>query len=157
MKRLHPFLILTGVIGALTNILAIISYLRGALPLARWKLSSGLVLAATFVLLAYSLTIWSSLTWRWARARPSSTTPASRRGALFLLNLLLAFPLLVLWAYTLISTLAPTSFPHPLEGLRLLNLPGTIDAGSAGASPDGRMPPARRPIWPRLAWLLAAA
>jgi len=38
-----------------------------------------------------------------------------------------------------------------------VNLPGTIDAGSAGASPDGRMPPARRPIWPRLAWLLAAA
>jgi hypothetical protein len=111
MKRLHPFLIFTGAIGALANIVAIASYLSGALPLARWHLSSGLVLAGTFVLLAYSLTIWSSLTWRWARARPGATTAASRRGALFLLDLLLAFPLLVLWAYLLVSALSPASFP----------------------------------------------
>jgi len=111
MKRLHPFLILTGVIGTLANILAIASTLSGALPLARWHLSSGLMLAGTFVLLAYSLTIWSTLTWRWARARPGAATPASRHAALFLLNLLLGFPLLVLWAYLLINTLAPAAFP----------------------------------------------
>jgi hypothetical protein len=110
MKRLHPFLIFTGAVGALANIVAIASYLSGALP-PRWQLSSGLVLAGTFVLLAYSLTIWSSLTWRWARARPNASTPASRRWALFLLDLLLAFPLLVLWAYLLVSTLAPASLP----------------------------------------------
>lgn len=111
MKRLHPFLILTGALGALANIVAIASTLSGALPLARWHISSGLVLAGTFVLLAYSLTIWSTLTWRWARARPGAPTPASRRAGLFLLNLLLGFPLLVLWAYLLVTTLAPTTFP----------------------------------------------
>ncbi len=113
MKRLHPFLIFTGVIGTLANLLAIISTVSGRLPLtlARWHVSNGLLLAGTFVLLAYSLTIWSSLTWRWVRARPETAAPASRHAALFLLNLLLGFPLLVLWAYLFISTLAPTTFP----------------------------------------------
>jgi hypothetical protein len=121
MKRLHPFLIVTGVIGALANIVAIARTLQGAPPLGRWHVSSGLVLAGSFVLLAYSLTIWSTLAWRWVRARPAAPPP-SRRAALFLANLLLTFPLLVLWTYLLISTLAPAAFPADQHWILALGL-----------------------------------
>jgi hypothetical protein len=122
MKRLHPFLIVTGIVGALANIVAIAGYLQGAPPLARWHISSDLVLAGTFVLLAYSLTVFSTLAWRWVQARPAASQPSSRRAALFLANLLLTFPLVVLWIYLLISALAPAAFPTDQHWLLALAL-----------------------------------
>ncbi len=104
MKRLHPFLVVTGLIGVGANLLAIFGYLGGNHDLGGWHPDPGLVAALTFVLLGYALTVWATLTWRWTQSRPASPNVApSPHQARLLLNGLVAFPLLTFWLNLLFS------------------------------------------------------
>jgi hypothetical protein len=111
MRRLNPFLIVTGLIGLVANLLAIAGYLTGRQALGGWHPDPGLLAALTFVLLAYSLIIWSALTWRWMHLRAEAPTPTPRRAAMALLNALVAFPLLTFWLDLLFSIVLYVDVP----------------------------------------------
>lgn len=115
MKRLHPFLVVTGLFGVAANLLAIFGYLAGTRDLAGWHFDPGLVAALTLVLLAYGLTVWATLTWRWTRARADEATP--RHTAMLLLNGLVAFPLLTFWLDLVFSVVLYPDVPTALRWL----------------------------------------
>lgn len=115
MKRLHPFLVVTGLFGVAANLLAIFGYLAGTRDLGGWHPDPGLVAALTLVLLAYGLTVWATLTWRWTEARADAA--ASRRTAMLLLNGLAAFPLLTFWLNLVFSVVLYPDVPTPLRWL----------------------------------------
>ncbi len=118
MKRLHPFLVVTGLIGVGANLLAIFGYLAGNHDLGGWQPDPGLVAALTFVLLAYALTVWSTLTWRWTQARASAPDAVpTQHAARLLLNGLAAFPLLTFWLDLLFSITLYSDVPTPSRWL----------------------------------------
>ncbi len=104
MKRSNLILLITGIVGATANILAIISYFDEAGFLAARRPDPGWLLALSFVTLAYLLTMWSALAWRWTRRPGRKPAEGSRRTSLFLLNALATFPLLAFWLYLLSSS-----------------------------------------------------
>jgi hypothetical protein len=97
MKRADGFLIVTGVVSLAANVLAILSTLSENGLFHTWGWDRGLLAVLTFVLAAYTLTIWSTLTWRWTRRLAANTRGFSRRPAMFLIDSLVAFPLLTAW------------------------------------------------------------
>jgi hypothetical protein len=103
MRRTNDFLIVTGAVSFVANILAILSTLfeGGLFRIREWN--RGLLAVLIFMLAAYTLTIWSTLTWRWTRRLPANTRGFSRRPAMFLLDSLIAFPLLTVWLEMLFS------------------------------------------------------
>ena len=103
MKRSNVFVIATGVVSLAANILAILSYLSEEDSLFGWRLDRGLLTALTFVLLAYCLSVYSVLTRRWVQGQRQGPKWKSRYIAAFLLNGLVAFPLLSLWLHLLFS------------------------------------------------------
>lgn len=115
MKRLHPFLVVTGLFGVAANLLAIFGYLAGNRHLGDWQPDPGLVAALTLVLLAYGLTVWATLTWRWTESRADAA--ASRRTAMLLLNGLVAFPLLTFWLDLVFSVVLYPDVPTALRWL----------------------------------------
>ena len=117
MKRLHPFLVVTGLFGIAANLLAIFGYLAGNRDLGGWHPDPGLIAALSLVLLAYGLTVWAILTWRWTRARTAADAPAPRRIAMLLLNGLAAFPLLTFWLDLVFSVVLYPDVPTPLRWL----------------------------------------
>lgn len=108
MTRSQAFFIITAFVGLVANLLAIAGYFGDQGPLASWQLDPGLLIAATFVVMAYGLAVWSALVWHWTGASdPDADTPHAR-GARFLLNALAAFPCLAGWLYLLATTKAQT-------------------------------------------------
>ena len=103
MKRSNVFVIITGVVSLTANILAILSYLSEEDPLFGWRPDRGLLTALTFVLLAYCLSMCSVLTRRWVHRQRQGPKRRSRHIAAFLINGLVAFPLLTLWLHLLFS------------------------------------------------------
>ena len=103
MKRSNVFVVITGVVSLTANILAILSYLSEEDPLFGWRPDRGLLTALTFVLLAYCLSMCSVLTRRWVHRQRQKPKRRSRHIAAFLLNGLVAFPLLTLWLHLLFS------------------------------------------------------
>jgi hypothetical protein len=103
MKRSNVFVIVTGVASLIANILAILSYLSEGDALFGWRPDRGLLTALTFVLLAYCLSMCSVLTRRWVQGKRQGPKRQSRYIAAFLLNGLVAFPLLTLWLHLLFS------------------------------------------------------
>lgn len=120
MKRLNPFLIVTGLIGMVANILAILGYLSGERSLAGWRPNPGLVLALSIVLMAFGLVIWSTLVWRWNKRDIGTSSPNGRRAAMFLLNGLATFPLLTFWLDLLFSIVLYVDVPSPQRWLLAL-------------------------------------
>ena len=103
MKRSNVFVIVTGVVSLVANVLAILSSLSEEDPLFGWHPDRGLLTALTFVLLAYCLSMCSVLTHRWVHGQRQGPKRKSRHIAAFLLNGLVAFPLLTLWFHLLFS------------------------------------------------------
>lgn len=104
MKRPDLFFILTGLVSLIANLLAILAYFSDTGLFAGWRPDRGLLVALTFVLLAYGLATWSALVWRWTERRARHLMPRSRHAAALLLDGLAAFPLLALWLHLLFST-----------------------------------------------------
>jgi hypothetical protein len=103
MKRPNVFLIVTGLVSLAANVLTILSYFSNEEFAAVWKLDRGLLVALTFILMAYALVVWSALVWRWASRFGQGKRPRSRNPATFLLNGLVSFPLWTIWLYMLFS------------------------------------------------------
>jgi len=97
MKRSNVFVVISGLISLTVNVLAIVSYFGEGGAFADWHIDPGLWVAITFVLMAYSLTAWSVLIWRWTHKRARSSGRKVHRSATFLLTALAAFPLLTVW------------------------------------------------------------
>jgi hypothetical protein len=107
MKRSHVFFILSGVISMLANVAAILSYFQGV---NAFRPDRGLLIAVTFVLMAYALASWSLWVWR----RTEGSAPVRRfsaRPAAFILNALLCFPLLTLWLSLLFTVVFFPALP----------------------------------------------
>jgi hypothetical protein len=113
MKRLHPFVVASGLIGMLANSLSILGHLAGWWALPGGRIDPGLVLAVTFVIMAYGLAVWAALAWRWAHARPVPADALARRAATLLLTTLAAFPLITLWLNLLFSVVWYTDVATP--------------------------------------------
>jgi hypothetical protein len=122
MKRANGFLIVTGVVSLTANVLAILSALSedGLFRTQEWD--RGLLAVLTFVLAAYTLTIWSTLTWRWTRRLAANTRGFSRRPAMFLLNSLVAFPLITAWLEMLFSVVLFVATPPAERWLLALGI-----------------------------------
>ena len=103
MKRSNVFVIVTGMVSLAANILAILSYLSEEAPLFGWRPDRGLLTVLTFVLLAYCLSMCAVLTRRWVYRQRQGPKRNTRHIAAFLLNGLVAFPLLTLWLHLLFS------------------------------------------------------
>jgi hypothetical protein len=103
MKRSNVFFIITGLVSMAANVLAILSYLSEEDPFFERRPDRGLLTVLTLVLLAYCLALWSTLTRRWVRRQRQGPKQGSRYIATFLLNGLIAFPLLTLWLHLLFS------------------------------------------------------
>ncbi len=108
MRRPHPFLILTGLVGLAANLLAIVAALGGRLLPALGRPDPGLLAALAFVALGDGLALWSALVWRWARRHAS---PARRRTAAAWLNALAGLPLLTLWLYLIFGAALYADLP----------------------------------------------
>jgi len=103
MKRLHPFVITSGLIGMLANSLSILGHVSGWWSLPGGRVDPGLGLAVTFVVTAYGLAVWAAMAWRWAHTRRAPADALARRGATLVLITLVAFPLITLWLNLLFS------------------------------------------------------
>ncbi|HEY44645.1 MAG TPA: hypothetical protein G4O11_11750 [Anaerolineae bacterium] len=103
MKRSNVFVLITGLVSLAANVLAILSYLSEEDPFFGWRPDRGLLTVLTFVLLAYCLAMWSTLTRRWVHRHRQGPKRGARYTATFLLNGLIAFPLLTLWLHLLFS------------------------------------------------------
>ncbi len=103
MKRSNVFVVITGLISLTANVLAVVSYFTEAGAFADWHIDPGLWIAIVFVLMAYSLTAWSVLSWRWTHGRTQGGKRKVHRSATFLLTALAAFPLLTVWLSALFS------------------------------------------------------
>jgi uncharacterized membrane protein YhaH (DUF805 family) len=103
MKRSNVFVIITGLVSLAANVLAILSYLSEEDPFFGWRPDRGLLTVLTLVLLAYCLAMWSILSRRWVHRQRKGPKRDSRYIAAFLLNGLIAFPLLTLWLHLLFS------------------------------------------------------
>lgn len=108
MRRPHPFLIVTGLVGLAANLLAIAAALRGHLLPRLGRPDPGLLAALAFVALGDVLALWSALVWRWARRQAS---PGRARAAALWLNALAALPLGTLWLYLLFSAALYADLP----------------------------------------------
>ena len=102
MRWLNGFALATGLIGMTANILGILTYLENH-PWAGWRPDAGLLLVASFLLMAYSLAVWSAFSWRWVRQQAGCIHDG--RSVRALLNALAAFPPLTLWSYLLLSVI----------------------------------------------------
>jgi uncharacterized membrane protein YhaH (DUF805 family) len=103
MKRSNVFVIITGMASLAANILAILSHLSEENPLFGWRPDRGLLAVLTLVLLAYCLSMCAVLTRRWVYRQRRGPKRKNRYIAAFLLNGLVAFPLLTLWLHLLFS------------------------------------------------------
>lgn len=110
MKRSNVFLVVTGLVSLVANVLAILSYFTNDGAFA--GSDPGLMVALTFVLMIYSLATWSAITWRWAQGRIQGNKRPTRRPATFLLNALATFPLLTIWLMVLFSVVGFTGVPN---------------------------------------------
>jgi hypothetical protein len=112
MQRYNKFLLISGWVSLIANILAIASYFDVGGVLAGWRLDPGLLVAGSFLTLAYALAVWS--VWVWRRAGGPSAKASSMRSAHFLLTALAALPALTLWVYLLTGALLawPLSTVH---------------------------------------------
>lgn len=112
MKRYNVLLIITGVVSLAANLLAVVGYFTHQGPFAAWEVDSGLLTVLVLILLAYLMSIWSALVWKWTQGRDPRPTKGTRRAASFLLNALAAFPVLSLGGYMLLTAvLPPDSLP----------------------------------------------
>lgn len=118
MKRSNVFLVVTGLVSLVANVLAILSYFINDGAFA--GSDPGLMVALTFLLMTYSLATWSAITWRWAQGRIHGNKRPARRPATFLLNALATFPLLTVWLAVLFSVAAFSSMPTPERWLLAL-------------------------------------
>ncbi|NIS80601.1 MAG: hypothetical protein GTO14_10440 [Anaerolineales bacterium] len=109
MKRSNVFLIVTGLVSLAANVFAIMSYFTEEGAFVGWQMDPGLMVALTFVLMAYSLATWSAMAWRWAQGR----IQGNKRPATFLLNALTTFPLMTVWLMVLFSVVGFTEMPTP--------------------------------------------
>ena len=100
MKWLNVVTLATGLIGMVANILGILTYLETHLWPAR-KPEPGSILVVSFLLMAYSLAVWSAFCWRWVTRQPGRFR--NGRSIRVLLHALAAFPPLTLWSYLLLS------------------------------------------------------
>jgi uncharacterized membrane protein YhaH (DUF805 family) len=103
MKRSNVFFFITGLVSLAANVLAILSYLSEEDPFFGWRPDRGLLTILTLVLLAYCLAMWSILSRRWVHRQRQGPKRDSRYIAAFLLNGLIAFPLMTLWLHLLFS------------------------------------------------------
>jgi hypothetical protein len=101
MKRYNMLLWISGWVGLIANILAILGTLddRGWLP---WELGGGSSVAIVFVSMAYSLCVWSVWVWGRTQRQPRTVSPGF---ASFLLNALGTLPLFTLWSVMVIPQL----------------------------------------------------
>lgn len=103
MKRSNKFVVISGLVSLAANVLAIVSYFTEKGAFADWHVDPGLWVAVVFVLMAYSLTAWSVLSWRWTHGRAQGSKRKSGRSATFLLTALATFPFLTVWISMLFS------------------------------------------------------
>lgn len=120
MKPSKLFVIISGLISLAANVLAVLSFFSQDGMFAGWRLDPGLLVALSFVLMAYSLTTWSALSWRWAQARAFGNKRQGREPAAFLLNALATFPLLTIWLAVLFSVAGLSTIPTPQRWLLAL-------------------------------------
>ncbi|MGD8633105.1 MAG: hypothetical protein PVF85_05995 [Anaerolineales bacterium] len=101
MKRYNTLLWVSGWVGLIANLLAILGTLdeHGWLP---WKLGGGASVVVVFVSMAYSLCVWSVWVWRRTHRHPKIGVPGP--GAFFL-NALGALPLVTLWVMLVLPEL----------------------------------------------------
>ena len=103
MRRYNAFLLVSGWVSLLANVLAIAGYFGADGALAGWRPDPGLLVTGSFLTLAYALAVWS--VWVWRRVRLSSVEKDAMRSAHFLLTALAALPALTLWLYLLTGAL----------------------------------------------------
>lgn len=120
MKPSKLFVIISGLISLAANVLAILSFFSKDGVFSGWRLDPGLLVALSFVLMAYTLTTWSALSWRWARARTLGNKRQGREPAAFLLNALATFPLLTVWLAVLFSVAELSAAQTPQRWLLAL-------------------------------------
>jgi amino acid transporter len=99
MRRYNAFLLFSGMVSLVANVLAIAGYFDADGILAGWRPDPGLLVTGSFLTLAYALLVWS--VWVWRRAGHSSSRKETARGARFLLTALATLPALTLWLYLL--------------------------------------------------------
>jgi hypothetical protein len=103
MKRSNVLVFVTGIVSLVANILAILGYISKEKPLFGWRPDRGLLTALTLVLLAYGLSMCSVLIRRWAYGVKQAPKRKPRYIAAYLINGLIAFPLITLWLQLLFS------------------------------------------------------
>jgi hypothetical protein len=99
MRRTTLFLVVSGWVGLIANVLGILGHFSGDGVFAGLELDGGLLTAASFLTLAYVLVVWSA--WTWKRVQVSHAPGESARNAAFMLDALAALPALTLWLYLL--------------------------------------------------------
>jgi hypothetical protein len=99
MKWLNAVTLASGLVGMAANIVGILSYLESH-PWPVRELEPGLLLVVSFLLMAYSLAVWSAFCWRWISRQPGRFR--NGRSVRVLLHALAAFPPLTLWTYLLL-------------------------------------------------------
>jgi hypothetical protein len=109
MRRYNVFLLVSGWVSLLANVLAIAGYFDVGGVLAGWRPDPGLLVVGSFLTLAYALAVWS--VWVWRRVGLPSVKAEAVRSAHFLLTALAALPALTLWLYLLTGAL----FAWPLS------------------------------------------
>jgi hypothetical protein len=103
MRRYNLFLLISGMVSLIANVLAIAGYFDADGLLAGLRPDPGLLAAGSFLTLAYALAVWSVWVWRWVGR--SLDEEEARRRAHFLLTSLAALPALTLWLYLLTGVL----------------------------------------------------
>jgi hypothetical protein len=92
-------MMVSGWVSLIANVLGILAYFSGEGAFASLAPDGGLLLAASFLTLAYALVVWSA--WAWKRTQRSRSRGEQARSAAFMLNALAALPVLTLWLYLL--------------------------------------------------------
>jgi hypothetical protein len=99
MKRTTWFLMVSGWVSLIANVLGILGHFSGDGAFADLALDGGLLAAGSFLTLGYALVMWSA--WSWRRVRVTRGPGEAARSAAFMLDALAALPVLTLWLYLL--------------------------------------------------------
>jgi len=99
MRRASLFMIVSGWVSLIANVLGILGYFSGEGIFAGLELDGGLLIAASFLTLAYALVVWSA--WAWKRVQVTHAPGEAALRAAFMLDALDDGPRPGLVLYTL--------------------------------------------------------
>jgi hypothetical protein len=96
----------SGWVSLIANVIAITGFLIDHWPSRIWRPNPGFWVVLSFVTTAYTLVIWSILTWRRSMRGVVARQPGdNHRSGLFLLNAMAVLPALTAWLFLVLSAL----------------------------------------------------